>query len=472
MKTPYDILGVPRSADENAIRAALRRAAKRYHPDVNFGDTNAEQHLKEAIAAYELLVNPNRRAAYDRHLRLRRQKKARRFLTTALASAGLVSGVSLALAIWLARLEQGVAVVEADPAANREMAVSGHHVPETDQGTPAAAAPSLAREWAQIAENGDPLRMWAFALRNPEVPEAEMARSWLLLFIDAAEDVPLLNTLRAADGVVAERAQRRLNDLSAAATVKEPAPANIDASDGVAKMPTLSSDAAHYLKRALLRRQRRLNDLSAVATVKESAPATVDASDAVAKTPTPAPDAAHYLKRGLHRLHQADFDRAIADFDAVIGLEPRNALAHRYRGSAWGGKGDQDRALADFELALRIEPGNPAIFTDRGIYWRRNGALDLALVDFDQAVRLGFSDARAYNERGLVWYEKGRYERAIADFTRAIKIDPILVTAYINRGRALYDKGDLAGSAADLEHATHIDAPRSQSDPDLTRSAN
>jgi curved DNA-binding protein CbpA len=96
MKTPYDILGVPRSADENAIRAALRRAAKRYHPDVNFGDTNAEQHLKEAIAAYELLVNPNRRAAYDRHLRLRRQKKARRFLTTALASAGLVSGVSLA----------------------------------------------------------------------------------------------------------------------------------------------------------------------------------------------------------------------------------------------------------------------------------------------------------------------------------------------------------------------------------------
>jgi hypothetical protein len=43
----------------------------------------------------------------------------------------------------------------------------------------------------------------------------------------------------------------------------------------------------------------------------------------------------------------------------------RNALAHRDRGSAWGGKGDRDRALSDFELALRIDPGNPAIFTDR-----------------------------------------------------------------------------------------------------------
>ena len=82
---------------------------------MNFGDARAEQHLKEAIAAYELLVNPNRRAAYDRHLRLRRQKKARRFLTTALASAGLVSG----LAIWLAKPqeapEQPIAIVEADP---------------------------------------------------------------------------------------------------------------------------------------------------------------------------------------------------------------------------------------------------------------------------------------------------------------------------------------------------------------------
>ena len=438
MKTPYDILGVPRSADENAIRAALRRAAKKYHPDVNFGDANAEQHIKEVIAAYELLVNPNRREAYDRYLRLRRQKKVRRFLATALASAGVVSGVSLALAIWLGKPkeafvtspEQRVAVVEADPAANQKVAVSGHAVPEevadreTDQGTPAPPAPSLAREWAQIAENGDPIRIWAFALRNSEAPEAELARSWLILFIDAAEDVPLLNTLRAADRVIAERAQRRLNDLSAAATIKEHAPAT-----------------------------------------------TVAANDAEAKMPTPSPDAAHYLKRGLLRLYKADFDGAIADFDAAIGLEPRNALAHRHRASAWGGKGDQDRALADLELALRIDPGNPAIFTDRGIYWRRNGALDLALVDFDQAIRLGFSDARAYNERGLVWYEKGRYERAIADFTRAIKIDPILVAAYINRGRALHDKGDFAGYVADLEYATHIDAPRSQGNSDLTRSA-
>jgi tetratricopeptide (TPR) repeat protein len=355
---------------------------------------------------------------------------------TAIASAAVVSAASLGLVAWLAgpqevsvaAPEKSVAAVEAYSAANKEVAVSGHDVPEersdheADQRPQAPPVPLLAREWAQIAENGDPMRIWAFARRNPETPEAELARSWLILFIEAAEDVPLLNSLRAADGVVAERAQRRLDDLSAA-TINQHMPAVVAANDGEAKMPTRSLDASDY------------------------------------------------LKSGLLRLHKADFDGAIADFDVAIGLEPQNALAHSYRGSAWGGKGAQDRALADFELALRIDAGNPAIFIDRGVYQRRNGALDLALADFDQAVRLGFSDARAYNERGLVWHEKGRYERAIADFTRAIKIDPTLVAAYINRGRALHHKGDFAGSAADLEHATHIDTTRSPSDPDATRSA-
>jgi tetratricopeptide (TPR) repeat protein len=437
MKTPYDILGLPRSADDNAIRAALRKAAKKYHPDVNSGDANAERHLREAIGAYELLIKPKRRAAYDQHLRLRRRKNTRSFLTTALASAGVVSGVTLALAIWLAKPqdapvvapEQSVAAVETDYAANRKATVPPpEEIPEevadleTHRGPPAASTPpSLAREWEQLADSGDPRRIWAFALGNPHAPEAELARSWLMLLIAETEDAPLLNTLQAADGAVAERARRRLSDLSAGATIKEHAPAAVAANGAEARVPNHSLDATHY------------------------------------------------LKRGLLRLHHADFDGAIADFDAAVGLEPRNALAHSHRGSAWGRKGDRDRALADFELALRIDPVNPAIFRARGVYWRRNGALDLALVDLDQAVRLGFSDARAYNERGLVWHEKGRYERAIADFSQAIKIDPTLEAAYINRGWALHEKREFAGSAADPEHATRIDA--ALDDPDPARSA-
>src|SRR5215470_14629601 len=68
MKTLYDVLGVPRSATDEAIRIAFRRAAKTCHPDLNAGDPAAEQQFREIIAAYEILKTPQQRALYDQHL--------------------------------------------------------------------------------------------------------------------------------------------------------------------------------------------------------------------------------------------------------------------------------------------------------------------------------------------------------------------------------------------------------------------
>jgi len=120
-------------------------------------------------------------------------------------------------------------------------------------------------------------------------------------------------------------------------------------------------------------------------------------------------------------------------------------------------RSDKDRALADYEAAIRIDPNNPALLRDRGILWRRYGDLDRALVDFDRAIRMGFSDAATYNERGLVWYKKNSLDRAIADFNQALKINPKLVDALINRGNARRSKGDLDRAIADFEEAIRID---------------
>jgi len=51
MRTPYDILGVPRSASEETIKAAFHKAAKAFHPDLNAGDPAADQKLNEVVAA-------------------------------------------------------------------------------------------------------------------------------------------------------------------------------------------------------------------------------------------------------------------------------------------------------------------------------------------------------------------------------------------------------------------------------------
>ncbi len=62
----YETLGVSRDADEKAIKSAFRRLARKYHPDVNPGDKEAERKFKEISEAYEVLRDPKKRSQYDR----------------------------------------------------------------------------------------------------------------------------------------------------------------------------------------------------------------------------------------------------------------------------------------------------------------------------------------------------------------------------------------------------------------------
>ena len=65
----YDILGVPKNATEEDIKKAYRKLAMKHHPDRNQGDDakKAEEKFKEAKEAYEMLSDPQKRAAYDQY---------------------------------------------------------------------------------------------------------------------------------------------------------------------------------------------------------------------------------------------------------------------------------------------------------------------------------------------------------------------------------------------------------------------
>ena len=62
----YEVLGVPRDADETRIKSAYRKLARQYHPDVNKAP-DAEERFKEVNEAYEVLSDADKRAAYDRY---------------------------------------------------------------------------------------------------------------------------------------------------------------------------------------------------------------------------------------------------------------------------------------------------------------------------------------------------------------------------------------------------------------------
>ena len=62
----YEVLGVQKDAEADAIKKAYRAMAVRYHPDKNPGDQEAEERFKEAAEAYAVLSDHEKRARYDR----------------------------------------------------------------------------------------------------------------------------------------------------------------------------------------------------------------------------------------------------------------------------------------------------------------------------------------------------------------------------------------------------------------------
>jgi tetratricopeptide (TPR) repeat protein len=161
-----------------------------------------------------------------------------------------------------------------------------------------------------------------------------------------------------------------------------------------------------------------------------------------------------YYNRGNVYRYKGDNDRAIADYNEAIGLDPKYAMAYDARGNAYTAKGDNDRAIADFSEAIQLDPKYAPAYDARGNAYTAKGENDRAITDYNEAIRLDPKFAVAFNNRGTAYLAKGENDRAIADYNEAIRLDFAL--AFANRGNAYRLKGEYDRAIADFSEAIRL----------------
>ena len=132
-----------------------------------------------------------------------------------------------------------------------------------------------------------------------------------------------------------------------------------------------------------------------------------------------------YVSRGLIYIRfRADWDRAIADYDEALKLNPKIAGAYTGRAAANLRKGNIDRALPDLNEGLRLDPKSPGIHNVFGYYYNKKGDHERALTEVSEALRLYPQYLYAFSNRGEIYESKGEYIKALADFRMALSLDP------------------------------------------------
>jgi len=133
------------------------------------------------------------------------------------------------------------------------------------------------------------------------------------------------------------------------------------------------------------------------------------------------------------------------------------AGAYYNRGNALQQKGEADRAIADFDEAIKLEPKNANAYNNRGTARNEKGDADGAMEDFNAAIKHNARYASAYFNRANVLAGKGDSAGALKDYDTAIRYNRRNVNAYIARGALLLASGATAKARGDMKAAAALD---------------
>ncbi len=168
-------------------------------------------------------------------------------------------------------------------------------------------------------------------------------------------------------------------------------------------------------------------------------------------------NAGAYTRRGEAWRLQGDLERSLADHNKAIGLNA-NEEAYNNRALTLKDRGQLDKAIADCDEAILLQPKSYLAYATRGLIRRLKGDLRGSLADLNKAVELNPRSPIALTFRGDALREAGDDDRAMKDFNEAILILPDFVAAYTGRGLTYEKRSDPAKAKADFEKALSLSA--------------
>ncbi|WP_445526693.1 tetratricopeptide repeat protein [Streptomyces cyslabdanicus] len=160
--------------------------------------------------------------------------------------------------------------------------------------------------------------------------------------------------------------------------------------------------------------------------------------------------------RGRELRNAGEYQRALAEYDRAVELDPELSSAHYGRGYTLALSGDSSAALAEYDRADELAPDTAWIIAERGETMRVLGRYEEALDACDRAFRLDPTDAFPLASRAACRHALGQYDAALADFDRALSLDEDYLWALVRRARLHRTRERWDEAFADLDRAVGL----------------
>lgn len=119
-----------------------------------------------------------------------------------------------------------------------------------------------------------------------------------------------------------------------------------------------------------------------------------------------------------------------------------SATAYNNRGLSLEDMGQRDRAIADYEMAIALDPRYYLAYNNRGVLYGEDGLYYISIEYFLKSIALNPRHAESYCNLGLSYFYMNQYDRALQNYNKAIELKQDFDTAYLNRGNVFFISGN------------------------------